>query len=202
MNDLKLKELEINAFRGIKHEDLKLDSKSLVLLGENGTGKSSIVQSIEYLLTSKVGALEGKGRGDLRQDVAIRFFGKNASDLNVKATFSNDLTIERNTTGLYGPDEIKSIIKQLSNGSNILNRKKLLDYVDSQPKDSASIQPSESSRRTPPAAKNSALATADLTGSSRTRSAPASSAMRARTHLSISAGCPRCRKSGLITTTT
>ncbi len=135
MNDLKLKELEINAFRGIKHEDLKLDSKSLVLLGENGTGKSSIVQSIEYLLTSKVGALEGKGRGDLRQDVAIRFFGKNASDLNVKATFSNDLTIERNTTGLYGPDEIKSIIKQLSNGSNILNRKKLLDYVDSQPKE-------------------------------------------------------------------
>lgn len=135
MNDLKLNELEINAFRGIKHEDLKLNSKSLVLLGENGTGKSSIVQAIEYLLTSKVGALEGKGRGDLRQDVAIRFFGTADRDLNVKATFNNDLTIERNTTGLNGPDEIKSIIKQLSNGSNILNRKKLLDYVDSQPKE-------------------------------------------------------------------
>lgn len=135
MNDLKLKELEINAFRGIKHEDLKLNSKSLILLGENGTGKSSIVQAIEYLLTSKVGALEGKGRGDLRQDVAIRFFGKEDKDLNVKATFNNDFAIERNTTGLKGPEEIKSIIKPLSNGSNILNRKKLLDYVDSQPKE-------------------------------------------------------------------
>lgn len=135
MNDLKFKELEINAFRGIKHEDLKLDSKSLVLLGENGTGKSSIVQAIEYLLTSKVGALEGKGRGDLRQDLAIRFFGTNKDELNVKATFNNDTIIERNTGGLKGSDEIKSIIRPLSNGSNILNRKKLLDYVDSQPKE-------------------------------------------------------------------
>lgn len=133
MNDLKINELEINSFRGIKHEDLKLDSKSLILLGENGTGKSSIVQSIEYLLTSEVSALKGKGRGDLRHDVAINFFGNDEKELNIKATFNNGLSIERNINELIGSEEIKSILKPLSNGSNMLNRRRLVDYVDSQP---------------------------------------------------------------------
>ena len=132
---MKFKELEINSFRGIKHEDLKLDSKSLVLLGENGTGKSSIVQAIEYLFTSEVGALKGKGRGDLRHNTAIKFFGKSNNALNVKAVFNDNTTIERNKNGLIGSDETKSLIKSVSKGSNILNRRKLLEFVDSQPKE-------------------------------------------------------------------
>ena len=124
--------MEIKAFRGIKHEDLKLDSKSLVLLGENGTGKSSIVQAIEYLFTSDLSAFKGKGTAELRSDYAMRFFGKSEDELNVKATFNNDVTIERNIMGFNGSDEIKSAIKPLANGANILNRKKLLNYVDSQ----------------------------------------------------------------------
>ena len=127
--------MEINSFRGIKHEDLKLDSKSLVLLGENGTGKSSIVQAIEYLFTSEVGALKGKGRGDLRHNTAIKFFGKSNNALNVKAVFNDNTTIERNKNGLIGSDETKSLIKSVSKGSNILNRRKLLEFVDSQPKE-------------------------------------------------------------------
>lgn len=133
MNDLKIKELEIKAFRGIKHEDLELDSKSLVLLGENGTGKSSIVQAIEYLLTSELSAFTGEGTGDLNANDVMPFFGTDKSELSVKTTFNNDLAIERNMKGFYASDEIKSQIKPLSNGANILNRKKLLNYVDSIP---------------------------------------------------------------------
>ena len=125
--------MEINSFRGIKHEDLKLDSKSLVLLGENGTGKSSIAQAIEYLFTSEVGALKGEGRGNLEHDVAINFFGNSNRELSVKAVFNDDSTIERNEKGISGSNEIKSTIKPLAKGLNILNRRKLLEFVDSMP---------------------------------------------------------------------
>lgn len=133
MYDLKIKELEIDSFRGIKHEDLKLDSKSLVLLGENGTGKSSIANAIEYLLTSNVSLL--KGSQDIDHNKAIRFFGKSDRKLNVKAVFSNGMTIERDETSFNCPAELKPLIKSLENGSNILNRKKLLKFIDSQPKE-------------------------------------------------------------------
>ena len=53
---------------------------------------------------------------------------------------------------------------------------------------------------TPPAAKGSALAHADNTGSSKTRSAPQPSAIFVRSHLSKMPGMPRCIKSPLKTT--
>ena len=124
--------MEINSFRGIKHEDLKLNTRSLILLGENGTGKSSITNAIEYLFTSQVDSL--KGSLDIDHDKAIRFFGENNGKTNVKAVLGNGLTIERNEDGWNCPEEIRPIIDEIANGSNILNRKKLLTFIDSQPK--------------------------------------------------------------------
>lgn len=124
--------MEINSFRGIKHEDLKLNTKSLILLGENGTGKSSITNAIEYLFTSQVASL--KGSQDIDHDKSIRFFGDNNGKLSVKAVLGNGLTIERNEDEWNCPDDLRPIIDEIANGSNILNRKKLLKFIDSQPK--------------------------------------------------------------------
>ena len=52
-----LRTLEIKSFRGIKNYTINFDSKSLVLVGENGSGKSSIVNAFEYLFTGKVESL-------------------------------------------------------------------------------------------------------------------------------------------------
>ena len=61
---------------------------------------------------------------------------------------------------------------------------------DSQPK-LRKPQPRRDRMLTPPAAKPSAERSAYVTGSSSTRLAPASTAARARTHLSKTAGSPR-----------
>ena len=63
-------------------------------------------------------------------------------------------------------------------------------------------QPRAASRKTPPSAKRSASAAAQGTGSSATRSAPPSSAARARVNFENTAGEPRCTKQPLITTAT
>ena len=51
---MKIKNIEINAFRGIPDIlKLNLQGNSLLLYGENGTGKSSIVDAIEFFFTGQ-----------------------------------------------------------------------------------------------------------------------------------------------------
>ena len=70
------------------------------------------------------------------------------------------------------------------------------------PKQRVSTTPSPSRSCTPLLAKSSALAVAQETGSSSTRSAPARKAISARTYLERRAGVPLCTKSPLIAMTT
>ena len=56
---IKIKTLNIRACRGIPERGLDLDGKSLLILGENGSGKSSIVDAIEFFFTGKIEHLEG-----------------------------------------------------------------------------------------------------------------------------------------------
>ena len=48
---VKIKTINIHAFRGIPDIELQLDGKNLLLRGENGTGKSSLVEAIEFFFT-------------------------------------------------------------------------------------------------------------------------------------------------------
>jgi recombinational DNA repair ATPase RecF len=50
---VKIKTINIHAFRGIPDLELQLDGKNLLLRGENGTGKSSIVEAIEFFFTGR-----------------------------------------------------------------------------------------------------------------------------------------------------
>ena len=55
----KIKSIHIKAFRGIPELDIPLDSRSLTIKGDNGTGKSSIVEALEFFFTGGISALEG-----------------------------------------------------------------------------------------------------------------------------------------------
>ena len=55
----KIKRLTANNFRGVIQESLDLDGCSVVILGENGTGKSSFIDALEFYFTGKVSHLEG-----------------------------------------------------------------------------------------------------------------------------------------------
>ena len=132
MTKLQFDNIEIRSFRGIKQYTLNFDKKSLVFCGANGTGKSSFVNAIEYLFTGKVGSLSGMG--DVDHDKSLIHMGDKASDVLVRAHIG-DYTIERSfKNGLKYDNELKELKDDFKNGSFILNRKKLLKFIESTPR--------------------------------------------------------------------
>jgi hypothetical protein len=129
----KIKRLKVNNFRGVIQETLDLDGCSLVILGENGTGKSSFIDALEFYFTGKVSHLEGaQGISTARHaphilasekdtSVTIEFVNDN---LSATRTFDNDLEV---------PDELYELHNQGANATFILRRKNLLDFILAQP---------------------------------------------------------------------
>ena len=72
---MKLNRLGIAGFRGI-NEKIKLDTngKSLLLVGENGVGKTSVLQAIEWALLGELAYLEGDEFK--REDALVNLFDK------------------------------------------------------------------------------------------------------------------------------
>src|SRR3989338_4163853 len=97
----KIKEICIKAFRGIPDLHLLLDGKSLIICGENGTGKSSIVDSIEFFFTGNVSHLSGVQKLSMSEhaphtkfkpedvEVDISF---NPGDINLVRRFDTELS--------------------------------------------------------------------------------------------------------------
>lgn len=129
----KIKRLTASNFRGVIQESLDLDGCSVVILGENGTGKSSFIDALEFYFTGKVSHLEGAqgvstarhaphilaGTGE--KSVSVGFVKNN---LSVTRTFDGDIEI---------PDELKDLHAQGSSATFILRRKNLLDFILAQP---------------------------------------------------------------------
>lgn len=129
--EIKMTNVEIKSFRGIKNYTLKTNGNSIVFCGANGTGKSSFVNAFEFLFTGKVKSLSGI-RG-LNHDNSIIHMGDKKNDVLVEATI-NDQSIKRTLkNGLEYDDELYGLYDDFKNGSFILNRKKLLQFIESQP---------------------------------------------------------------------
>lgn len=62
---IQIEQIEISEFRGIRHLVLTLGKKSFGIAGPNGTGKSGIVDAIEFALTGNITRLGGEGTGEI-----------------------------------------------------------------------------------------------------------------------------------------
>ena len=58
---IRVRTIHIEEFRGIRNLDLDLDTKNFGICGPNGTGKSGVVDAIEFCLTGDVTRLSGQG---------------------------------------------------------------------------------------------------------------------------------------------
>ncbi|EQD50357.1 hypothetical protein B1A_13477 [mine drainage metagenome] len=58
---IRLKTIHIEEFRGVRKLDLDLDAKNFGICGPNGTGKSGVVDAIEFCLTGDITRLSGQG---------------------------------------------------------------------------------------------------------------------------------------------
>lgn len=139
---MKINELEIKNIRGIKSIKLSLDGKNAVVFGPNGTGKSAIVDAIDFLLSQKICRLTGKGT----QSLSLKEHGchvdarETLKDTVVKASVEIDgkkITIQRS---INKPAELKvepkehmelveSYLEVASLGQHILSRREILKYI-------------------------------------------------------------------------
>ena len=62
---IRIETIRIWEFRGIRELELKLDRENFGICGPNGTGKSGLVDAIEFALTGDISRLSGRGTGDL-----------------------------------------------------------------------------------------------------------------------------------------
>jgi len=87
---IKIKSIDISGIRGIKHSPpLNLNGDSVLVFGENGSGKSSLTDAIEWYYTEHLASEEidsTKGRGALRN-----LFIPDSEDAYIAIQYSNNI---------------------------------------------------------------------------------------------------------------
>lgn len=130
---VKLSKINIKAFRGIPDLELDLDGKNLIIKGENGSGKSSIIDAIEFFFTGKVSHLEGvRGLSLSNHGTHINY---KPEDVRVFLTFNpGNITITRAfNSSLSIPESLEPFFGITNQGTFILRRSQLLGFISSQP---------------------------------------------------------------------
>jgi energy-coupling factor transporter ATP-binding protein EcfA2 len=136
---IKIKQLSISGLRGVKTPlILPLNERSVLLYGDNGTGKSSISDSLEWFYTDSVAHLSSS-EIDLKD--ALRNCYLDVADTSfIKINYNKSiLDGDRNLTLKRGKltsefsntsDEFKSYLSQSSNENLLLRYQFLRDFID------------------------------------------------------------------------
>ena len=126
----KLKQIELIAFRGASHPitiEFDPDKKITMIFGENGTGKSSVVDAFSFLCEQKLGSLDDRSGAENKHITSI--LGK-PSNLRIKLTTTN-ATWEASLSGaaiaVVPPTGYPNV--------RILRRAQILSLIDRQPKE-------------------------------------------------------------------
>lgn len=136
---VKINNITVEGLRGVKSKlELPLNGKSILLYGDNGTGKSSISDVLEWFYTERVTHLSSS-EIDLKEALVNSFLGTNdKSQVTVefnKTALNSAKSIEDKNGKLVsqnsnGTDDFKNYLKQ-SEGENLLLRYQFLrDFVD------------------------------------------------------------------------
>lgn len=142
---MKIIELEIKNVRGIKDIILRPDERNFVVWGTNGSGKSAIVDAVDFLLTGQISRLTGPGTGN----ITLRRHGAHIdcddlSESYVKAIIRikgaktpvnifrclekpNEVILSPQVGNLFSP--IEDIARR---GQHVLTRREILRFITSE----------------------------------------------------------------------
>ncbi|MHB8654051.1 MAG: AAA family ATPase [Terriglobia bacterium] len=128
--------LDVADFRGVPRPGTNLifDNKSILLFGENGTGKSSFVDAIEKLLCGRVTTLDGRAQG-ISSDIQGPHIRAGASGSSISIVFSKpDFTFDLGTEASGTPNGLAPYLNAAKEDLFILRRRDILNFIDSQPR--------------------------------------------------------------------
>ena len=148
---MKIHSIEINNIRGIRTFQHDFGGKNAVVFGANGTGKSSVIDAIDFLLTGNIARLLGEGTAG----ITLQKHGPHVLSSEqphygyVKASIrlpgiSQPVLIERqirNPKVLMCPDvdsrELNRLLRLAMQGQHLLTRRQMLRFITVSPRDRA-----------------------------------------------------------------
>ena len=138
----KIKSITISGIRGIKSTlPLNLNKRSILIFGENGSGKSSLTDAIEWyysdgvehLISKETGAT--KGRGSLRNlfipDNEDAFINIQHSNDKLNATKAIDSSLKASTSN--STDDFKDYLLATQSENLILRYRDLVEFIIATP---------------------------------------------------------------------
>jgi hypothetical protein len=140
---IKVESLVIKEFRGIRSLALNFGSKNYAICGPNGTGKSGVVDALEFVLTGNISRLSGEGKGDIslkkhgphvdkrnnpeKARVKINVFIPSLNETAIIERALNAPTIMQVTPN---KPEILEVLKKVEIHSEfVLSRRELIRYI-------------------------------------------------------------------------
>lgn len=141
----KIHRIQASNFRGIR--DLQINTpkgESLLIIGDNGSGKSSIIDAIEFFYTGAISKFSG--RGDVAPSDCIPFAGSDPQSCYVDFKFENIPVLTRaqfipaatnKGSVVRGSvaEDLKTLIDIASKRPFILHRAQLTQFIESKPHD-------------------------------------------------------------------
>lgn len=127
----KIDRITVQNFRGIRHLNLPVNGRNLIILGENGSGKSSIVDALEYYFTDRVSQLEGRSDVSKWQSIPNLNGGPTAVALTFNGAHPGQEIAKSFPKGRINvPKPLKSFFDLTHKCAFILRRAQLLNFIN------------------------------------------------------------------------
>ncbi|MCY4524302.1 MAG: AAA family ATPase, partial [Halobacteriovoraceae bacterium] len=134
---MRIKSIRIKNFRGIRQEiELDADSESVLLYGDNGTGKSSFLDAIEWFITDKVSHLSSReiekygGLRNILSNEEEESFVELKFNSNLKNIKKLEVKNKKFKSFFANKDEkIISVINEIKNEHLWIRNRELVDFI-------------------------------------------------------------------------
>jgi energy-coupling factor transporter ATP-binding protein EcfA2 len=134
----KIKSIKINGLRGVKEPlNLDLNKKSVLIYGDNGTGKSSLTDSFEWFFYDKIGHLSNEEIGRRKGRDALRnIFIPDTEDGFIELAFDNNKLDSKKsidnslrTSSSNESDDFNNFIASTNSERLILRYRDLVQFI-------------------------------------------------------------------------